>query len=117
MFIMITVFFFASLKLQHLLERASPQINTYTMEEYDSESIELDTSVHEFAMAFGLEDAATGLLKGDTQYLKWFATVVEVDSGRGSITRGIPLHECTEEDFKRFAPPDKRFATRIESYK
>jgi len=65
----------------------------------------------DFMMAFGLHGFYSGL-KADPRYIKWVARHFISEEGR--ITeRLIPMHPCTEEDFAKFYPPDKRSASLV----
>ena len=44
------------------------------------------------------------LIKYDPQIIKWIAVMKSVDDKSEITETYIPLHDCTEQDFKEFSP-------------
>ena len=76
-------FLFATLKLQHLLSRHNPSVNTYIEKDaFDDSDIWLGTENEDFMLAVTVVDYATGEVKDDPKFVKWFGQYVDVTDGQ-----------------------------------
>ena len=67
-------------------------------------------------MAFALMDFYEGV-KNDPRIFKWIAVYSFADLDGKYYEKFYPLHECTQEDFAKFHPPDFKTRPKIETYK
>ena len=65
-------------------------------------------------IAIGLVHFLTGEPMNDPRYLKWIHMYYSVEGGQYIPKQANFMHPCTEEDFKRFNPPDKGVAPVVE---
>lgn len=63
-----------------------------------------------------MERYATGEILDDPAYFKWFAQFYESRDGSFKMSE-IPMHDCTEEDYANFYPPEKSSIKAVERYK
>ena len=99
-------FLFAILKLQHLMSKHNPSVNSFVEEgAFDLDEKFSTADKEDFMMAF---QAVTWLdgVRNDPYYVKWMATYWIFENGEYS-TRAIPMRDCTESDFEKFYPPTK----------
>ena len=65
-------------------------------------------------IAIGLVHVLTAEPINDPRYLKWVNMHFQVEGGEYKATQANTMHPCTEEDYKRFSPPDKSAAFVVE---
>ena len=105
---------FGLLKLKHLLSKHNPTINTIEQEDAFEDGEYFDTAVNDFNLAFALT-RITGSQKpiDRYEYIKWFARVRdETDEGRKQWL--LPTYKCTDDDYAKFHPPQKRAQDRVD---
>ena len=100
-------FLFSMIKFEHLVTRHNPSIVEYletdaldAMDEYNPGEDE------GFMIAVGLVRFETGEPLNDPRYLKWVNMHYSVEGGVYIPLQTTSMHPCTEEDYKRFYPPD-----------
>ena len=93
--IMYVLFLFAVLKLQHLLSKHNPTVNTFVERDFiDENDIWYAADTGDFMMAFTVTHFLNGEVKDNANFTKWFAEyVIQVD-GEFSYEE-IPMHKCT----------------------
>ena len=74
--VMLIVFLFSLQKLQHLLMRQNPSINTYMELEAFTAEDKLNLEKENVRIAFTLEDYFTREPKMDPKYVKWFGQYI-----------------------------------------
>ena len=93
--IMYVLFLFAVLKLQHLLSKHNPSVNTFVERDvFDEEDIWYGAENEEFAMAFSVTHFIDGDVKNDPKFVKWYAEYVIQKDGELSFKQ-VPMHQCT----------------------
>ena len=65
-------------------------------------------------MAFSLEDYLTGETKNNPHYIKTFARLASAVDGE-DVTYEVPFHQCTDDDYANFMPPNKAAINGLES--
>ena len=103
--VMAIVFLFSMQKLQHLLMRQNPSINTYMELEAFTAEDKLNLQQENIRIAFTLEDYFTREPKMDPKYVKWFAYYYTSEGGRTRRWE-LPIYKCTKEDYALFEPVD-----------
>ena len=89
---------FALVKLEHLLNRNNPQVNTFVDKDaLIAEDTHEFTSANEFMMALALERTTTNERLDDPHFVKWFAEHWTKKDGV-MTKRAIPMHKCTNLD-------------------
>ena len=68
-------------------------------------------------VAFAIEDPSTGDPKEDPTFFKWWARYKIEKDNIDEVAIGVPLHRCTEKDYKRFYVPRPRSLAVIERKK
>ena len=96
---------FSFLKLQNLIDRKNPIINTNTTPL--EVGITYDTNRDEFMMAFAAENYDTGDAISDPRYVRWLLAVYQSRVGSTSSITWYPMHKCTDEEFSRFETTKK----------
>ena len=91
---------FGSMKLDHLLRRSNPIINTFWTPLDEQAKYELN---HDFMGAYAAENTFTGEGMSDERYLRWLTAVWDRVGTEFKIT-WYPMHRCTDEDFSKFHP-------------
>ena len=105
--VMYVTFIFATLKLEHLLSRHNPSVNVFVDQDaLSSDDIWSGAEEEDFMVAFAVVDYISGDPKNDKKFIKWFGQLIVAD-GDDEDYFEIPMHECTENDFKRFHKPAK----------
>ena len=111
-------FLFAVTKFGHLMTRHNPLIVEY------EEAFALDATDEynlgedkDFMVAVGLVHYISGEPLNDPRYVKWIDLYYAVDDGVSGHKQANPLHPCTEEDYKKFNPPDKSAESAVEQLK
>ena len=70
---MYTTFLFAVLKLQHLLSKHNPTVNTFVQRDaFDETDVWRGADNDDFMMAFAVVDFVTGEVKNDPRFVKWY---------------------------------------------
>ena len=104
--IMYVTFLFALLKLQHLLSKHNPTVNTFTEHAAFGESdVWTGEENNDFMMAFTVVDYESGEVRDDLSFVKWFAHLWIVVDGEASLVE-IPMNPCSDEDFAKFYEPN-----------
>ena len=67
-------------------------------------------------MAFSLENYFENKSLNDSRFIKWYAHYVSEIDGVYSASE-IPVYPCTETDFARFYPVDRRGESRLKNMK
>lgn len=81
--ILSVTFLFATLKLQHLLSRHNPSVNTFVEKDaFDDSDIWLGTDNEDFMLAVTVVDYATGEVKDDPKFVKWYGQYINVTDGQ-----------------------------------
>ena len=102
---------FASLKMQHLIERKNPDINVSTSKAVHNDKFNkgqngFKTSTDNFMMAFTVENETSKQIKSDPRYVQWVASFTDFDLSMNNRRRKYyPLHRCTMQEFKKFGEP------------
>ena len=112
--IFLVTFSFGVMKMQHLLEKKNPVINTN--EEPLEDGTIYATNGDEFMMAFAAEryDDARGL--SDQKYIKWVAAYWVKTDNVWEI-KWFPMYRCTDDDFARFNLPENELvAAKMEKF-
>ena len=111
--IMVTIAF-GVMKMQHLVERKNPQINT------NDAPLEDGTTYHtgneDFMWAFAAEryDNFEGL--SDPRYIKW-VTAYWIYKDNVWDIKWFPMHQCTDAKQAKFFPPQsEQFATKMKNF-
>ena len=110
--ILAAIFMFATLKLEHLLNKKSPEISTF--EDTTAISNEDEYNVGEnqdFQFAVGLTSMVKGVLN-DPRYVKWIARVFS-KYGKSFDMEFYPLHECGPSDIAKFYPVQDRAKSQL----
>ena len=68
-------------------------------------------------MAFALADKYTGKPYTDPRYVKWYASLGQVDKNGSNDYTGVPMHPCTKEDYSKFLPASDRSTEMINELK
>ena len=84
----------------------NPQVNIYEDKDSLIGTDGIDPTIESFQMAFALDNASTLEIKNDARFVKWYA-VQWIGEGGNIKRRAIPMHQCTEKDYKKFYPPSK----------
>lgn len=103
-------------KLTRLFQRGNPSINTYVRKDSFLNDEKYLTKDENFMMAFSLEKywAQKGLY--DPRFIKWYAQyVIEIDGVYSA--RELPVYPCTEADYAKFYPVDRRGESRLRRMK
>ena len=75
--ILLVVFLFATLKMQHLLSNHNPQVNTFLERDaFDESHIWKAEQDDDFMVAFTVTHFIDGTVKDDPNFVKWFVTYV-----------------------------------------
>ena len=91
---------FALLRLQQLVARDFPSVNTFIERDaYDSSDV-ISLGSQNFMMAFAVVDYVTGEKRADERFVKWFAEYrVNVD---GVLKRSeLPMQACKQADLDK----------------
>lgn len=92
---MYVLFLFAVLKLQHLLSKHNPSVNTFVERDvFDEEDVWYGAENEEYAMAFSVTHFIDGDVKNDPKFVKWYAEYVIQKDGEFSYKQ-VPMHQCT----------------------
>ena len=76
--IMLLAFLFATLKLQHLLSKHNPSVNNFVERDaFDENDIWRGEENEDFQMAFAVVDYVSGDVKNDSNFVKWYAELVD----------------------------------------
>ena len=111
-------FLFAMIKFEQLITRHNPQIVEYLEKQaLDATDEYLPGGDQGFMIAVGLVHLLTAKPINDPRYLKWINMHYSVESGKYIPKQANFMHPCTEEDYKRFNPPDKSAAPVVEQLK
>ena len=109
LFIIIIMALYGLIKIEHLLNKHSPTITGLVEpQEFDEQmspvSIYDDTGMH-----FAYSIMSTGYTKSklDPRYVKIITRVYTSFANGTATERLIGHHPCTEDDWAKFAPPDK----------
>ena len=99
-------FLFGTLKVQHMLMRHNPSINTFV----DEDAIDAGQKFSiedqgDFMMAFQVTTWLDGP-KNDPYFVKWMA-ILWIYEENEYRTVFIPTYECTQKDMERLYPPAK----------
>ena len=98
---------FSVLKLQHLLSKHNPQVNSFVERDaFDDQDVYWAEDDDEFMIAFLVTHFIKGDVKNDPKYVKWFAEFVLQEDGVFSYGE-VPMHVCNETDFAKFHPPNR----------
>ena len=103
---------FALSRLQLLVAREHPSVNTFIERDIYDEDDKFIAEDEDFMMAFAVEDYVSGEIKADKRFVKWFAEYrVTVD---GKLKKSeLPMYPCEAEDLAKFNEPNKRSKTRL----
>ena len=116
--ILYVTFLFSASRLVHLFKRQDTLVNTYTNRDEFTDEDRFSVKEGRFQMAFALENWFKGETLSDEKYLKWFANYREKSLFDGVDTsRELPIYECTEKDYERFYPIDKRSENQFRKFK
>ena len=75
--ISLVLFMFSTLKLQHLLQKHNPVVNTHVkVDEFDEKDVWYGAEDEDFMMAFALSRFPIGGSIGDPKFIKWLAEYV-----------------------------------------
>lgn len=107
---------FSLIKLTHLYSRHNPIVNTYLERDVYGPEDSFDMLAEEFMVAFTLEDYNTQQTKTDTRYVKFFAEYSNMTSGERDRLE-ISLHPCTDEEYARFYPVERRSSSVLNSFR
>ena len=105
---------FGLLKLKHLLSKHNPTINTIEQEDAFEDGEYFDTAENDFNLAFALT-RVTGNQRpiSSERYIKWFARVRDETEERRKQWL-LPTYRCTDDDFAKFHPPQRRSKDQVE---
>ena len=112
------LFLFAVVKFSHLLTKHNPQIVEYEeTDALDSTDVYNPGEAEDFMIAVGLFHFLTGEPINDPRYIKWINMFSRFDREGFTPINAYNLHPCTEEDYKRFYPPEKQAEDKVEELK
>ena len=75
--IILVLFMFALLKLQHLLSKHNPQVNSFVEKDaFDENDVWTTGDSDDFMMAFTATHFINGEVKNDPKFVKWYAQYV-----------------------------------------
>ena len=103
--IIYVTFLYATLKLQHLLSKHNPSVNTFLVRDALSENEIWSGEDQDFQLALTIVNFATGEVKNDPKFVKWYGEFIDLSNGNKTLSE-IPMHECTEKDFAKFHEPE-----------
>ena len=104
---MTATFMFGTLKMQHLLDKKSPAISTFTDTQTIKNEDEYYVNENEgFQIAVGLNNYRKGVLN-DQRYVRWVARVYQWN-GDHADQQYYPLHQCGLSDMAKFYPVQDR---------
>ena len=117
--IMIYLFFlFAVVKFLHLVTRHNPQIVEYDeTNAFDAADEYSPGENNSFMIAVGFQHYLTGEPLNDPRYVKWINTYQGQEGSSFVFEQANLMQPCTEEDFKKFYPPDKNAESAVEKLK
>jgi len=111
---------FAIIKLEQLATFHNPQVNENTIADYyePEETLELfgENSSTEFMIAVAVESYFTKKSLIDSRYLKWAAYIWKENSDETSFFE-LAMRPCSDEDFKKFYPVEKKSELRLNGLK
>ena len=94
-------------KMEALVQRSDPIINTNTVKDYyDSNSEGLNLDQNNLHFAISVNDRFDGRSLYDPRYVRLVAQLVTTDEDGNEAKVDKPLHNCTAEDWAKFYPPD-----------
>ena len=94
-------------KLEALIRGSNPIINTHTIYDYynvNKNGLNLKKANQRFAIAFFDNESVRPMF--DKDYVNLIAKLVTKDINGNSVNVYQQLHDCTEEDWAQFYPPD-----------
>ena len=91
-------------KLNHLLSKHNPQVNTFEKQLFYDETERLDFDQDDLHIAFNVESKDGSETKDDPRYVKMFARLFTVKDGVAT-EQVLDLHPCTDSDLAAFPPP------------
>ena len=99
---------FGLLKLQHLLSKHNPSVNSFIKRDaLDETDVWQYDEQDEFMMAFAVTQfPEVDIVKNDEFYVKWHADRIIQEDGVSTFSE-IPMHKCTPEEMDRFYEPTK----------
>ena len=103
------------MKIQHLFLRKNPAITTFTDPNAFGPEQTFSTGVDGFQIAIAADHFTQGVRK-DPRYLQFIARLYFDNEGSIS-SKYFKMHPCTEEDFEKFYPIERRSASIFESFK
>ena len=111
-------FLFTVVKFQHLVTRHNPQIVEYeetnAIEATDEFNPGEDDS---FMIAVGFVHFVTGEALNDPRYVKWLDLYYAYESGSFVPKQANLMRPCSEDDYKKFHPPDKQAESTVAELK
>ena len=66
-----------------------------------------------FMIAVGFIDFLSGVPRNDPRFVKWINFHQTYEAGKFVAKSAYNLHPCTEEDFKKFYPPEERAVKQV----
>ena len=94
-----------------MLLRSRPDIVSFVDDGFFDETEIYNTAYNDFAFAISAERYQRGL-KIDPKYVQFVVTLV-VATDDSYTEKHLPMTQCTEKDYQRFYPSDKKSAERI----
>ena len=100
MLVLALTFSFAMLKLEHMVLRKNPQLNSNTAP--IDEELRYQTHQDAFMMAFSARRIIDGVFYlSDPRYVRWYATFISQKDGEYSEYL-LPLYPCKKADMEKF---------------
>ena len=108
-------FLYSLMKIQHLFLRKNPAITTFTDPNAFGPEERFSTGIDGFQIAIAADHFSEGVRK-DPRYLQFIARLY-LDT-RGTVTsKYFRMYPCTEEDFEKFYPVEKRSKSMLDNYR
>lgn len=75
--IIYVTFLYATLKLQHLLSKHNPSVNTFLVRDALNENEIWSGEDQDFQLALTIVNFATGEVKNDPKFVKWYGEFID----------------------------------------